>query len=58
MLKPVLSFARDEFGATAIEYSLIAGLVSIALVTVVSTLGANLSNTFTIISDKLATIGH
>ena len=35
------SFARNESGATAIEYGLIAAGISVAIVTVVGTLGTN-----------------
>jgi pilus assembly protein Flp/PilA len=44
-------FAHDVSGATAIEYALIAGGVSIAIVGVVSTLGQNIK---TLLYDKLA----
>lgn len=44
----------DESGATAIEYGLIAALVSVVLVGALTTLGTNLNTTFTTISTKLA----
>ena len=40
------AFARDESGATAIEYGLIAAGISVAIVTVVGTIGGNLDSTF------------
>ena len=40
-------FLKDESGATAIEYSLIAAGISIAIVAVVQTVGTNLTSTFT-----------
>jgi len=40
------AFARDESGATAIEYGLIAAGISVAIVTVVGTIGTNLDGTF------------
>jgi pilus assembly protein Flp/PilA len=46
-------FVRDDSGATAIEYGLIAGLIAVVVVTAVSTLGTKLTNTFTNISNKL-----
>ena len=46
-------FIRDEGGATAIEYALIAGFLSIAIVTVVGALGSNLNGTFTTVSTAL-----
>ncbi len=51
------SFAKDESGATAIEYGLIAAGVSIAILTVVNRLGSQLKTTFTTISSQLATAG-
>jgi pilus assembly protein Flp/PilA len=46
-------FVRDESGATAIEYGLIAALISVVIITIVSTLGKQLSTTFQTINDKL-----
>jgi pilus assembly protein Flp/PilA len=40
-------FARDERGATAIEYALIAGCISIAIVATATSIGTTLNNTFT-----------
>ena len=47
-------FARDESGATAIEYGLIAAGISVAIVAIVFTVGTQLTATFTTISTKLA----
>jgi pilus assembly protein Flp/PilA len=46
-------FMKDESGATAIEYGLIAALISVAIIGAVSTLGNNLSATFNEISGNL-----
>ncbi len=46
-------FAADQSGATAIEYGLIAGLISVAIITAVSTVGQNLKNKFTQVSGNL-----
>jgi pilus assembly protein Flp/PilA len=46
-------FAKDESGATAIEYGLIAALIAVALITVLGAVGTNLGLTFTKISDKV-----
>jgi len=46
-------FVRDERGATAIEYALIAGFLSIAIVTAVSSLGSILNTTFTSVATAL-----
>ena len=40
------SFLRDESGATAIEYGLIAAGISVAIITVVGQLGSKLNTTF------------
>ena len=46
-------FLRDESGATAIEYGLIAAGVSVAIVAAVSALGAKLNTTFETINAAL-----
>jgi pilus assembly protein Flp/PilA len=43
----------DERGATAIEYGLIAALIAVAAVSVMTTVGHNLSTTFNTIATKL-----
>ena len=47
------SFLRNESGATAIEYGLIAAGISVAIITVVNGLGTKLNDTFTNVSTKL-----
>jgi pilus assembly protein Flp/PilA len=44
---------KDESAATAIEYGLIAALIAVAAVNVMSTVGRNLSTTFSTIATKL-----
>jgi pilus assembly protein Flp/PilA len=44
---------RNESGATAIEYGLIAALIAVAAVTVMGTVGTNLSSTFNTVATKL-----
>jgi len=44
---------RDEQGATAIEYGLIAALIAVAAIAAMGALGNNLSNTFTNVSDAM-----
>jgi len=51
-------FLRDESGATAIEYALIASGVSMAIITVVNNLGGQLKNTFSRVSTQLGNGGH
>ncbi|MDB5528305.1 MAG: ctpA [Devosia sp.] len=48
-------FAQDESGATAIEYGLIAALISVALIAAATLLGGNLGNLFNAIAGRLAT---
>ncbi|MHA1567736.1 MAG: Flp family type IVb pilin [Alphaproteobacteria bacterium] len=45
---------QDESGAAAVEYGLIAALISIGIIAAATTLGTELSSTFTHIKDKLA----
>jgi len=57
-MKTILKrFAKDESGATAIEYGLIAAGISVAIIAVVNTLGTNLKNTFTNVSTSLNNAG-
>jgi pilus assembly protein Flp/PilA len=49
----VLKFLRNEQGATAIEYGLIAAGISVAIIAVVQGLGTNLNNTFSSVSSAL-----
>ncbi|WP_312689012.1 Flp family type IVb pilin [Brevundimonas nasdae] len=55
MTKFVSRFIKDESGATAIEYGLIAALIAVVIIGAVSVLGTKLSDTFTAVSDKLVT---
>ncbi|KKB76718.1 hypothetical protein VW35_18400 [Devosia soli] len=48
-------FAQDESGATAIEYGLIAALISVVIIGAVTTLGGTLNGVFTTINTKLTT---
>jgi pilus assembly protein Flp/PilA len=45
---------RDENGATAIEYGLIAALISVVIITAVTLVGTNLSSVFNSIATALA----
>jgi pilus assembly protein Flp/PilA len=45
---------RDEAGATAIEYGLLAAFVGVALVTAMQGLGNSLNNTYNTVSNKMA----
>jgi pilus assembly protein Flp/PilA len=46
-------FARDDSGATAIEYGLIAAGISVAIIAVVSGVGSKLNTTFTSVQTAL-----
>ena len=48
------SFLKDETGATAIEYGLIAALVSVAIIAALTTLGGNLTETFQSVAAQLS----
>ena len=47
MIKRTGEFLRDESGATAVEYGLIAALVSVAGITALTLMGSSLTNIFT-----------
>ncbi|MEH2543906.1 pilus assembly protein Flp/PilA [Bradyrhizobium sp. AZCC 2262] len=49
----ITSFLKDESGATAIEYGLIAAGIAIAIITAVNGLGTKLSTNFDTISNSL-----
>ena len=49
----VKRFAKDESGATAIEYGLIAAGISVAIITVVQGLGTKLNTTFSNITTAI-----
>ena len=43
----------DEIGVTAVEYGLIAALIAVAAVTIITTVGTNLSRTFSKVAASL-----
>lgn len=49
----IRKFLRDESGATAIEYGLIAAGIAVAIITVVNGLGTKLTSTFTSVKNAL-----
>ncbi len=57
MTKFMTRFAKDESGATAIEYGLIVALIAVVIITAVSTLGGKLNTAFTDINTGLDTAG-
>ncbi len=52
-MKTLVEFAKDESGATAIEYGLIAAGISVAIIAVVNGIGTKLNAAFTNISTNL-----
>ena len=48
---------RDESGATAIEYGLLAALIAVAIIGTVTLLAGRLEGTFDTVDDELATAG-
>ena len=53
LIQAAKEFARNEEGATAIEYGLLAALVSVVIIGALTALGGSLNDTFTSVSDKL-----
>jgi pilus assembly protein Flp/PilA len=52
-MKVIKKIFKNEDGATAIEYGLIAALIAVAAITAMGSLGNNLSNTFNEVSNEL-----
>ena len=57
MLKKIRSFTKDESGATAIEYGLIAALVSVAGILSFQALGSSLGTMFSTVSSTIDNAG-
>ena len=55
MLQKIRDFLKDENGASAVEYGLIVGLIAVAVVAVLGTMGGGLNGLFKAISDSLTT---
>jgi pilus assembly protein Flp/PilA len=53
MYATLAQLLKDETGATAIEYGLIAALIAVAAITALTTVGQHLSTTFNTIATKL-----
>lgn len=49
-------FLQNEEGATAIEYGLIAALISVAVIAILGTLGTSLIGTFTTVANSLGDV--
>ena len=53
MTKFITKFAQDESGATAIEYGLIAALIAVVIIGAITTLGGNITGTFTKVANAM-----
>jgi pilus assembly protein Flp/PilA len=53
-MNKLVTFVRDQSGATAIEYGLIAALVSVVIIGAITAVGTQLTTTFTAVSTALA----
>ena len=53
MLKTFVKFAKNESGATAIEYGLIASLIALIIIGGLTAVGTSLSSTFNTVSGSL-----
>ena len=53
MSKLISRFVRDESGATAIEYGLIAALISVVIITALTAVGSNLNTKFGSVASSL-----
>lgn len=53
IMKTITNLLKNESGATAIEYGLIAALISVAIIVAVSAIGSNLQTTFNNVADNL-----
>jgi pilus assembly protein Flp/PilA len=54
-MKTLINFVKDESGATAIEYGLIAALVAVGLIAALTALGSSLQTIFNTVSSTLDT---
>jgi pilus assembly protein Flp/PilA len=52
-MSKIVAFLKNESGATAIEYGLIAAGISVAIIAIVNTIGSTLNTKFTSISSQL-----
>ena len=53
MKKSLYSFAKDESGATAIEYGLIAALIAVAAIAALRSVGSSLIQMFSTVASSL-----
>ena len=53
MLFFLTRFAKDERGASAIEYAMLAALLALGIITSISVLGVETKNSFSVIANKI-----
>jgi len=53
MVQLLSQFCKDQSGATAIEYGLIAAGIAVAIIATIQALGTNLNNTFSTVSTAI-----
>ena len=53
----IATFVRDEGGATAVEYGLIAALIAVVIIVALTALGTNISSKFNTIASSISTAG-
>ncbi|MBF8178348.1 Flp family type IVb pilin [Herminiimonas contaminans] len=56
MKSQIIRFMKDEEGATAIEYGLIAGLIAVVIIAAITSIGTNLDGIFDVIVTKLTAV--
>jgi pilus assembly protein Flp/PilA len=54
MLNQIMRFVKEEDGATAIEYGLMAALIAVVIIASVRVIGTNLTTTFTTVGTALS----
>ena len=52
-MRTIMNFMKDESGATAIEYGLIASLIAVVIVAALTSLGSGVKTTFSTIATSL-----
>ncbi|EIF34602.1 Flp pilus assembly protein, pilin Flp [Burkholderia sp. Ch1-1] len=53
MKNTIQQFLREEDGVAAIEYGLLAGLIAVAIIATITTVGSKLNNVFTYVQNAL-----
>jgi pilus assembly protein Flp/PilA len=56
MVHAIVKFIREEEGATALEYGLLAALIAAAIIGAVTALGTTVSNTFQSIANSMSAV--